>query len=105
MDVTDTLDVLRQHCGCIAAGKSHVAAVEQQADFVTGQRHQAIDIGRMLDVCAHVMVISDPHATFERIAREASETIRIGLPILRSHKARAFIKRLARTLMLSATSP
>src|SRR2546422_252943 len=48
--VANTRDVLLEYRDCITARERHVAAVEQQADFVAGVRHEAIDVRRRLHV-------------------------------------------------------
>ena len=96
--VADAPDVLREHRDRIAAGEGHVAAVEQQADLVADQRHQAVDIGRRLDVRAHVVVIGEPHAVRERVPRERGDAVGVLAPRDVRDEARTLVQRLRRAL-------
>src|ERR1700730_6684592 len=63
MNMTNTCDMPGEQIqrrstakGRLAAAEGCVSAVEQQADIVASERHQAIDIPRRFNISAHVMV-------------------------------------------------
>ena len=67
----------------IAAGERHVPAVEQQADVVAGVLHQPVDVGRRLDVRAHVMVIREAHAVRRACAARTRHALAVLAPLRR----------------------
>src|SRR5438067_12527187 len=98
VDVADARDVLLEHRDRITPRKRHVAAVEKQADFVAGERHQPVDIGGRFNRGAHVMVIDDAYAMLERVTRESRELVGVSTPLVVARKSRPFVQRRARTL-------
>ncbi len=93
MNVNHAANMTAQHRQRFAAGESDVAAVEQQAHFRAGDRHQRVHIVRGFDVSAHMVVVGQRQAVALQMAAEGVQPLAVIAPLPFRAKARALAQR------------
>ena len=83
MDVDDALGMALGDGDWIAAGKGHMARVQQQADRGPGVLHEAVDILGALDDGSHVVVEGHAHALGQHVIGDLGEALSQALPLRR----------------------